>query len=111
MIISDLSRIVWCPTCNAPAQHQFLLSGNTSGATVWSDGRVHSPMLPKMAPDVTRCRSCGQYYWLSDAQAEFLGEKSEFAHPIPNVYWPSPDELVENGAMVNVAPIHRGQDT
>lgn len=95
MRISDIPRIVQCPNCNAPAQHDFLLSGNTSGATQWSDGKVQCPMLPKMAPDVTRCRSCGQYYWLCDAQAEFFGEKSEFPHPIPSVYWPTPDELAE----------------
>jgi hypothetical protein len=50
-----------------------LISGNTFGATVWTDGKMIAPMLPK-PPEVTRCHECDGFYW--SAEAEKIGEVS-----------------------------------
>ncbi|MBL0036315.1 MAG: hypothetical protein IPP26_11300 [Flavobacteriales bacterium] len=56
-----------CPHCNAKARKSNLLSGNTFGSQLWSDGYMHAPMLPEMV-QVTRCPGCRRIYWLADAQ-------------------------------------------
>lgn len=56
-----------CPHCNAKALKANLLSGNTFGSQLWSDGYMHAPMLPEMVR-VTRCPDCRRIYWLADAQ-------------------------------------------
>lgn len=56
-----------CPHCNAKARKANLLSGNTFGSQLWSDGYMHAPMLPEMVR-VTRCLGCRRIYWLADAQ-------------------------------------------
>ena len=50
-----------------------LISGNTFGATVWTDGKMIAPMLPK-PPEVTQCHACDGFYW--SAEAEKIGEVS-----------------------------------
>ncbi len=56
-----------CPHCNTKARKANLLSGNTFGSQLWSDGYMHAPMLPEMVR-VTRCLGCRRIYWLADAQ-------------------------------------------
>lgn len=55
-----------CPHCNAKARKANLLSGNTFGSQLWSDGYMHAPMLPEMVR-VTRCPGCRRIYWWADA--------------------------------------------
>ena len=66
-------RIVACPICHAATRVGTLLSGNTFGAIVFTDGKMIAPMLPEM-PALARCKGCGVFYWLSDA--EEVGETS-----------------------------------
>lgn len=61
-------QVVACPTCGMLERRRTLISGNTLGARVWSDGKVVAPMLPKN-PDVVLCHGCGECYWLADARA------------------------------------------
>lgn len=56
-----------CTHCAAPAHDRTFLSWNTFGVTVWTDGVNVAPMTP-VFPFVTRCCSCGGYYWLEDTQ-------------------------------------------
>lgn len=56
---------VSCPSCGASARYRTALSGNTFGATYWTDGRRVAPMLAELAQFV-RCGSCASYYWLRD---------------------------------------------
>ncbi|HEX8823312.1 MAG TPA: hypothetical protein VF794_25525 [Archangium sp.] len=65
--------IIGCPSCRAPHRRGSLMSGNTVGARWWSDGKREAPMLPS-SPLVTRCRGCGQYFWLH--RGERLGRIS-----------------------------------
>jgi hypothetical protein len=60
-------RIVACPSCEGLAKYRTLLSGNTFGARVWTDGRQRAPMLPQ-PPKVVRCSHCSSLYWLSEAR-------------------------------------------
>lgn len=60
-------RIVSCPKCDGLARHTTLLSGNTFGARVWTDGKMFAPMLVR-PPMVVKCKSCGDCYWLKDAK-------------------------------------------
>jgi hypothetical protein len=59
--------VLSCPSCGALSSLQTLLSGNTFGATVWTDGRMIAPMLPK-TPKITRCHQCKDFFWVEDAE-------------------------------------------
>jgi hypothetical protein len=56
--------ILACPICHAAARVSTLLSGNTFGAILFTDGKMIAPMLPEM-PALARCKGCGVFYWLS----------------------------------------------
>ena len=60
-------RILACPICHAAARVGTLLSGNTFGAILFTDGKMIAPMLHEM-PALARCKGCGVFYWLSDAE-------------------------------------------
>ena len=57
--------ILGCPKCESPVRLPVQLSGNTFGATFWSDGSVDAPELPTQ-PLFETCRGCGHDYWLED---------------------------------------------
>jgi hypothetical protein len=40
------------------------MSGNTIGATLWSDGKKNAPMLPRVSR-IQRCPTCGKYFFCS----------------------------------------------
>jgi len=61
-----LNLIVACPHCGGLARFQTLLSGDTFGATRWSDGKIDAPTLP-MPPAFVRCRKCRDFYWGDEA--------------------------------------------
>lgn len=58
--------VVACPRCGRRARVRTLLSGNTFGARVWTDGKVEAPMLPTHPP-IAPCRACGRMFWWPDA--------------------------------------------
>lgn len=70
-------QIIACPSCETPAKYATLLSGNTFGARLWTDGKQEAPMLPR-PPAVVKCQHCAAFYWLVDAkplgELEFWGE-------------------------------------
>jgi len=57
-----------CPKCSAPLKVGSLISGNTFGATTYSDGKMIAPMLPNF-PDLTKCKKCNAIFWLSEMEA------------------------------------------
>jgi hypothetical protein len=65
-MIPGPDQIVACPHCGGLAKHLTLVSGNTFGARVWSDGKQVAPMLPR-PPAIVKCRHCAECYWLADA--------------------------------------------
>ncbi|NBD11958.1 ribosomal protein L7/L12 [Corallococcus silvisoli] len=73
--------VVACPMCEAPLRQPSLLSSNTFGAVVWTDGWCDMPMLP-LPPRVSRCGACQRLFWVSRARE--LGE-------IPSPFLESPE--------------------
>ena len=47
-----------------------LVSGNTCGATVWSDTRRDYPMLPEVSP-IQECPHCHKFYFIEQAKHEY----------------------------------------
>lgn len=76
--------VLACPTCGALVRQRSLASGNTFGATLWSDGFFDAPMLPQ-EPALTRCPEGGHWFWIDDA--ETVGTSSEWGG--------SPDEPLQ----------------
>lgn len=60
MILNN-AEIVACPFCGKMKELLSLVSGNTFGSILWSDGKQISPMLPKVSP-VQKCPRCRKYY-------------------------------------------------
>lgn len=60
-----------CPHCRTVLRRWTIGSGNTFDSTLWSDGYLDAPSLPR-AVDTTRCPSCGKAFLVEDA--EDLGE-------------------------------------
>lgn len=53
-----------CPNCDNLIKNGSLMSGNTIGALIFSDGKRIAPMLPEF-PDLTICKKCDHIFWLS----------------------------------------------
>lgn len=81
-------QIIACPSCKTLAKYATLLSGNTFGARVWTDGKQEAPMLPQ-PPPVVKCRHCAACFWLVDAEP--VGELDLWgADPLePATGWPA----------------------
>lgn len=61
------ATIICCPFCGGEKEVMNLVSGNTCGATIWSDTRRNYPMLPELSP-IQQCPNCKKYYFLEDAK-------------------------------------------
>jgi uncharacterized protein (DUF2225 family) len=59
--------IIECPYCGQYAKKRTIISGNTFGAKLWSDGKRITPMLPEF-PSLVVCKKCGQFYMVKDAK-------------------------------------------
>lgn len=76
-----------CTACGAAAKQATLLSGNTLGASYWTDGYMRARMLPSL-PLVGACPNCGLLLWLDD-----LPTIARIATWRPLGYEPSQHEL------------------
>lgn len=54
-----------CPNCSNILAKGSLISGNTFGAQLFSDGKQIAPMLPEF-PSITKCPKCSSIFWLKD---------------------------------------------
>lgn len=59
------AQLYACPHCGKKKAMFTMLSCNTSGATLWSDGRSIYPMRPTLS-FIQRCESCNSYSLLSE---------------------------------------------
>jgi hypothetical protein len=88
-------RIVACPSCGAAARHITLLSGNTLGARVWTDGKQMAPMLPS-PPEVVQCHACPTAYWLRSAKVVSGPDRAmSVGSDVPRVEEPSEQEYYD----------------
>lgn len=53
-----------CPNCGDLLTKGSLMSGNTLGSEIFSDGKRIAPMLPEF-PNLTKCKKCDTILWLS----------------------------------------------
>lgn len=60
-----------CSSCGILIQQFTLGSGNTFGATFWTDGKCEAPMLPD-EPSLVKCRHCSTLVWIDEL--ETVGE-------------------------------------
>lgn len=54
------AQLYACPFCSQNKPILSLMSGNTFGGELWSDGRAFYPMLPKISA-IQKCPNCGKY--------------------------------------------------
>jgi hypothetical protein len=64
-----------CPHCNQPFKILTIDSGNTFGATIWTDGNMIAPMWIEY-PLVIKCPSCGRVFW--EEEARKIGQAAGF---------------------------------
>lgn len=58
------AQLYKCPHCGKIKPMLSLMSGNTFGGELWSDGRAIYPMLPKLST-IQKCCACGRYSLLN----------------------------------------------
>jgi len=56
-MIYDSIEIIECPKCKTQYKQKTLLSSNTFGYTLWTDGRFISPHDPNL-PSLMKCKNC-----------------------------------------------------
>lgn len=56
-----------CQKCGKLLTRSSLLTGNTFGSVLYSDGKRISPMNPSF-PDLTKCKRCNTIFFLSDLE-------------------------------------------
>jgi hypothetical protein len=64
-----------CKECGELFSQNTIGSGNTFGATQWTDGKLDAPMLPDQ-PALVKCPSCGVVIWIEEQ--EVVGEISKW---------------------------------
>lgn len=69
-MIPGPANILSCPFCGGTKEVMSLVSGNTCGATVWSDTRRDYPMLPEVSP-IQECPHCHKFYFIEQAKHEY----------------------------------------
>jgi hypothetical protein len=55
-----------CPHCKAHVVQEETVSGNTIGATYWTDGKRKAKMLPDH-PWLAKCPVCAGLFWVDEA--------------------------------------------
>lgn len=63
-MIPGIDHVYKCPNCGSLIARKSIVSGNTFGAKVYSDGKRIAPMLPDF-PNLTKCVKCNTFLWLS----------------------------------------------
>jgi hypothetical protein len=53
-----------CPKCGKFILRGSLISGNTFGGKLFSDGKMEAPMLPEF-PNIIKCQDCKTFFWLN----------------------------------------------
>ncbi len=95
------NQIIACPHCRGLSKNSTLMSGNTFGARVWTDGKQIAPMLPK-SPLVVKCIHCSDFYWL--AEGKVVGTQSWDDQEV-NPAWKTldwPQELTEEEFYLSI---------
>ncbi len=65
-----------CSECSGSIEEHTIASGNTFGATFWTDGKRDAPMLPDQ-PWLVKCPHCQALIWIDEL--EEVGEFEPFS--------------------------------
>ena len=76
-----------CPICTKLITRGSIMSGNTIGSKLYSDGKSFAPMLPEY-PNLTSCKNCQSIFWLKELEeiGNFTWRESE------NLEWKKADQ-------------------
>ena len=77
-----------CPKCAGTVVQNTMMSGNTFGARMWTDGKMEAPMLPD-CPWLVKCPDCHALLWIDETRE--IGEGGFFDE---NPGWPNAKEPV-----------------
>lgn len=69
-MILGQANILDCPFCGGEKEVMSLASGNTYGATVWSDTCRYYPMFPEVSP-IQECFHCHKFYFIEQAKHKY----------------------------------------
>jgi len=83
-----------CPKCGQISYRGSLVSGNTFGAILYSDGKQISPMLPDF-PSINKCKNCDTFYWLTE-------ENEIKEYNFPNEFKQKNNEKVEKAEFLTI---------
>lgn len=97
-----------CPACGDRLQRGSLGSGNTFGATLWSDARLEAPMLPDERA-FARCACCETWFWFDDAPE--LGSYDWFRDEVPPEGWAGVTRVEDPGPEGYAAALAAGLGT
>ncbi len=95
------SEVIQCPGSKSLRERTVMASGNTVGATIWSDGYMDAPMLPR-SPIISRCAPDGVLYRVDKAKR--LGRLSSMSNgrfkgqKVLQIEQPSESDLIEAAA-------------
>ena len=81
-----------CPHCKAHVVQEETVSGNTIGATYWTDGKREAKMLPDH-PALVKCPACQGLFWVDESVEVDSG--FDAAKGKQQVLAPSGKELLE----------------
>jgi len=73
------SEVIECPTCGKLYTRTVVLSGDTYGATFWTDGKTEAPMLPSV-PEMTKCDQCSTMFWVEEAHRPQEENRKRISH-------------------------------
>lgn len=76
-----------CPHCGIQMKQKTIISGNTFGATLWSDGKQVAPMLPR-PPYYICCKMCRNIIMLQDVRK------------VAEIEWNERDEKYSKAAFI-----------
>jgi hypothetical protein len=97
--------IIKAPGCTKLLKQSTLASGNTFGATFWTDGKMEAPMLPDK-PWLMKSPSEGVLFWTDEC--EVLGEISFFSEEPENLEWEDLEFAEEPDEADYLAVISKG---
>lgn len=75
----DIPSVILCPHCGKKYYQEEVLSSNTFGATLWSDGIMVGSGVPSFSSPYGKCTQCGGFYVARKARAkdQFLSGKEK----------------------------------
>ena len=92
-----------CPDCQYRVSKRSLASGNTFGATHYSDMRVEAPMMPSY-PRITKCERCDCTFWLDEETKVEGAILPQFAHFYDDDFTPNETKNPAFGDQLELHP-------